>query len=173
VVATSRRKLKHLARPEFRLVSATPPGQETSAKRPWLAALLAFLVPGLGHLYLRKWFRALLWFTTVLLVGQLLVPAGAMSQELSLEAFSQNIEAIPQQAILALLTVTGLSMVDAYLIARRDRRTAARAEATTTCPNCGKELDEDLTFCHWCTTELDPTAESEESEESADGLISR
>jgi len=155
---------------------STPTSRRTaSAKRPWLAALLAFLVPGLGHLYLRKWFRALLWFTTVLLVGQLLVPPGAMSQELSIEAFRQNIEAIPQQAMLALLAVTGLSMADAYLIARRER-TAGPSGDTRTCPNCGKELDEDLTFCHWCTTELEPVGETEEAgeaEESADGLISR
>ncbi len=127
---------------------------ETSAKRPWLAALLAFLLPGLGHLYLRKWFRALLWFATVLLVGQLLIPPDVMSSELSLEAFLQNLEAVPQDAMLGILTVTALSMIDAFLIAKREPIRESSGE-TQTCPNCGKELDRDLDFCHWCTTELD------------------
>lgn len=27
-------------------------------------------------------------------------------------------------------------------------------DGTITCPNCGKEVDADMEFCHWCTTEF-------------------
>lgn len=33
-----------------------------SGKRLWLASALAVIYPGLGHVYLREWLRALLWF---------------------------------------------------------------------------------------------------------------
>jgi len=35
--------------------------RSTSQKRPWLAALLGALVTGFGHLYLRRWRRAVGW----------------------------------------------------------------------------------------------------------------
>ena len=34
---------------------------QQTEKRPLVAALLSFLQPGLGHLYLREWLRAILW----------------------------------------------------------------------------------------------------------------
>ncbi|AXR79121.1 hypothetical protein AArcMg_0898 [Natrarchaeobaculum sulfurireducens] len=36
-----------------------------------------------------------------------------------------------------------------------------------TCPQCGKELDEDLAFCHWCTTRLEPPEGDDVDEEPA------
>ncbi len=43
-------------------------------KRPWLAALFAFVYPGLGHIYLRQWLRAILWFGFVILTAFLFIP---------------------------------------------------------------------------------------------------
>lgn len=42
--------------------------------RPWLAALLAWIFPGLGHLYLRRWVRAAVFAAVVLTA----VTAGAL-----------------------------------------------------------------------------------------------
>ena len=51
----------------------TPKMSQQTEKRPLVAALLSFLQPGLGHLYLREWLRAVLW--AGLWVGSLVVVA--------------------------------------------------------------------------------------------------
>jgi len=135
----------------------------TSEKRPWLAALLAFVHPGLGHVYLREWARALLWFGLVLTSASLLVPASAAPAELSLEAFRTASQAVDPATVFVLAGITALSMIDAYWIANRSSQGEGAEGDSATCPNCGKEIDSDIDFCHWCTTEFD--AGSEESEE--------
>jgi hypothetical protein len=137
---------------------------ETGRKRPWLAAVLAFIYPGLGHVYLREWLRAVLWFglvvsTSTLLIGDsVMAPLdGGISVD-ALLAVSQN---IPLQATAALFAITALSMVDAFWMATRENVETEVVEGMK-CPHCGKELEADLDFCHWCTTKLDRPAEPEE-----------
>jgi len=122
-----------------------------SQKRPWLAALLSMLATGLGHLYLRRWRRALGWLAVVLGVSYFFVDPAALDAAASGETFDL-LELAP------VLVVTSLSVADAYLLAYVHN---AVAQATATpdgelshCPNCGKEVDADLEFCHWCTAEL-------------------
>ncbi len=138
---------------------------DTGRKRPWLAALLAFIYPGLGHVYLREWLRALLWFglvfsaTTLLITDSLMAP---LSDGVSLEALLTVSQNIPMEASVVLFVITAFSMADAFYMATR-----GNAEAETEvvegskCPHCGKELEDDLDFCHWCTTKLDRSAEPE------------
>lgn len=132
---------------------------DTGRKRPWLAAMLAFIYPGLGHVYLREWLRAVLWFGLVFSTSTLLIDETAMApldSGVTLEgvvAVSQN---IPLEASVALLMITLLSMADAFWMATRENTETEVAEGST-CPHCGKELDEDIDFCHWCTTELNET----------------
>ncbi|WP_254273673.1 DUF6677 family protein [Haloarcula marina] len=153
---------------------------QTGRKRPWLAAVLAFLYPGLGHVYLREWLRAILWFglvvsTTTLLVGE--STTAPLSDGFSLEgvlAVSQN---MPIEATAALLAITALSMADAYWMATRGNTVTEVVEGIK-CPNCGKELDEDIDFCHWCTAELDQyqtpsEQEGERPETDGDDATSR
>jgi len=45
-----------------------------SRKRPWLAAALAFVYPGLGHAYLRSWLRAFIWFLLGVMTAALVTP---------------------------------------------------------------------------------------------------
>ncbi|ELY56401.1 zinc ribbon domain-containing protein [Natronococcus jeotgali] len=129
--------------------------QTTSRKRPWLAALLAALVTGLGHLYLRRLRRAVGWLLASLVVTTLFVDQGAFQ---TLIDGTVTLETV--LAVAPMYAVIGLSVLDAYRIARTptpDRRSAAQSadgDATTSCPHCGKELDDDLEFCHWCTTPL-------------------
>ncbi|WP_276271182.1 DUF6677 family protein [Haloarcula litorea] len=130
---------------------------DTGRKRPWLAAALAFVYPGLGHVYLREWFRAVLWFglvisTTTLLVGDEVTEP--LDSGVTLDALRAVYQNLPTVATVALLALTVLSMVDAYWMATRENRMADIVEGDK-CPNCGKELDEDLAFCHWCTTDLE------------------
>ncbi|ESP87093.1 zinc ribbon domain-containing protein [Candidatus Halobonum tyrrellensis] len=138
--------------------------RSVSRKRPWLAALLAALATGFGHLYLRRWGRALAWVvltvaTTVLFVDPAAVEAAANGTVADPLAFAPT------------LAVAAVSVVDAYLLARVNNAVARMVAARTTepeagsapvaCPHCGRELDPDLEFCHWCTAELDRAADRE------------
>lgn len=139
-------------------------GRSISRKRPWLAALLAALCTGLGHLYLRRWRRALGWLTALVAAAVLFVDPAV------LEALANGTPVDPLST-LPLLVVASLSVVDAYLIAQaqNDLMRAvgsqsrvppqARMDGEQSCPNCGKELDTDLDFCHWCMTEFEDVEE--------------
>lgn len=124
--------------------------------RPWLAALLAIVQPGLGHIYLREWIRALTWFVLWLATVMLLVPfayatggsAGAIE---TVRAVLTALDEVPLAGQLTLLAVTSFSAFDAYWLATRNR---AADNEVARCPNCGKEVDESLEFCHWCTKSL-------------------
>jgi len=136
---------------------------DTGQKHPWLAAALAF-IPGVGHAYLREWFRATLWFglvvsTFTLLLSEAAVAplTGGVSPE-SLVAFTRL---VPLEAWVALVAITLLSVADAFWMATRENVETAVVDGAS-CPQCGMELDEDLEFCHWCTTRLDAPAEADE-----------
>lgn len=135
--------------------------------RPWLAVLLAFLYPGLGHVYLREWLRALVWFFLNVTSFALLMPENAVPETASVDALFRAAESIPPEAALALVSITVFSMIDAYWMAKRRNRDAAVREGTT-CPNCGRDVDPDLDFCHWCTERLAPEPESESEDAGAE-----
>jgi len=167
-----------------------------SQLRPVLAAVLALVFPGLGHLTLRRWGRALLWHLTVVGGGVALFalydvePVDPLADPAAVSA------AVPNDVALPIVLLTVLSAVDAYLVGRADvaerERVDAAAEAIrrrtasadgdegpgtgpapsaaagdagesldVTCPNCGRETDADLDFCHWCTEPL-PWAEPDD-----------
>ncbi len=139
---------------------------ELSNKRPWLAVILTIVIPGLGHLYLRLWKRALLWLGLSLLASVLFVPDGVVPESFSVEGFLEVSQTVPTEGAVVVLAVSAFCMLDVYLMARYlNSQSTQTAEGTQSrqqnCPNCGKELDPDITFCHWCTTELE-TDELEE-----------
>jgi hypothetical protein len=134
--------------------------------RPLVAALLGAVVTGLGHLYLRRWLRALSWVAAGYIAALLFVPQSAVA------AVADG--GLPVGELAPVLVVAALSVLDAYRVALRDERTAtddggvaAGEESTATatvdadaadevdCPACGKTVDPELDFCHWCTTEFD------------------
>jgi uncharacterized paraquat-inducible protein A len=127
-------------------------------KRPWLAVVLAALYPGLGHVYLREWFRALLWFGLIITAGVVLIPASMTPEEVSIQSMMAMSRQLPLDAMIAILALTLLSVADAYSLAKRSNRQRRRdpdGDAAPTCPQCGKEIDPELDFCHWCSAELD------------------
>lgn len=135
-------------------------------KRPLIAVVLAFIYPGLGHAYLRRWLRALLWFGLVVSAVVFVVPNEAFETADSVFAGAQAVaEQLSFGESLALASIVVFNMLDAYVLAayvdRPTPGTGAGEDVTASCPHCGKELDEDLTFCHWCTTELDQLAETD------------
>ena len=128
---------------------AAPVSTETR-KRPWLAAVLAVIYPGLGHIYLRSWFRAILWFGAVLFTATVFIPDGAVQNIASVGDLFLVAEAIPLEAALALLVVASFNVIDAYWLAKQSNAAVDNVH----CPYCGKVVDEDLAFCHWCTGEF-------------------
>lgn len=142
--------------------------RSVSQKRPWLAALLAALVTGLGHLYLRRLRRAVGWLALSVAVTALFVEPAALDEIAT--------GTVSREALLGVapsLLVGGLSAIDAYLIARngvvRSRSAVdgangadgddADPDESIACPHCGKDLDPELEFCHWCTNPIDETDE--------------
>jgi hypothetical protein len=128
-------------------------------KRPWLAALLSVLYPGLGHVYLREWLRGLLWFGLVIATASITVPTAALpaaGSDLTLDAILQASQALPQEATLVLFALVVLSVADAYRLAALGNRRAETATGSR-CPHCGHDLDgeDELDFCPWCTAHLD------------------
>lgn len=129
-------------------------------RRPWLAAVLAFVYPGLGHVYLREWLRALLWFLLWVSTA-LYVFEGTALEEGRVDAVLEAWSNLPLWATGTLLAVTAFCIVDAYWLASRGED-APRARETTTgtdddrtdrCPNCGRRIEGDYDFCPWCATE--------------------
>ena len=131
-------------------------GRVSLSNNPLLAALLGTVVTGLGHLYLRRWLRALGWLGLTVAASVLFVPESTIS------ALSSGTLTDPF-SILPIVLISAASVLDAYLIAKV-RRQPDRFQANTVgstgadespaCPACGKPVDPDLGFCHWCTTEF-------------------
>ncbi|GGI93951.1 zinc ribbon domain-containing protein [Halobellus salinus] len=102
----------------------------SQSKRPWLAALLATLVTGLGHFYLRRWTRGLGWFAAAVAVSALFVPPEAARALLS-GSEGDVADVAP------LLAVGVASVADAYVLARmrqrgtRNRERGPRGRADT------------------------------------------
>lgn len=137
---------------------------DTGRKRPWLAAVLAFIYPGLGHVYLREWLRAVLWFGLVFSTTTLLISDSVMAplnDGLTLDGVLTVAQNVPTEATVVLVVITAFSMADAFYMATRGNTEAEVVEGAK-CPHCGKELEDDLDFCHWCTTRLDRSPEPEE-----------
>jgi TM2 domain-containing membrane protein YozV len=126
--------------------------QSISRKRPWLAALLGVLATGVGHFYLRRWRRGLAWVGILFGVTVLFVDPAAVETV-------TNWRAIDPVAIAPILLVGSLSVVDAYMLAHAHnslaRLNSVSGERFTRCPNCGRELDTDLDFCHWCSMKIE------------------
>ncbi|RLM70910.1 zinc ribbon domain-containing protein [Halorubrum sp. Atlit-8R] len=148
---------------------------ERTRRRPWLAALLALVVSGLGHAYLRRWARGLGWYLAVAAAVFVFVPESAISG-----ALAGDPPAVSEVAPAAAVVVA--SVVDAYVVAVRHNRGSERdrdrgrvtdspdavpgpdgASAEVTggesesesgetirCPECGRETDPTFDFCQWC-----------------------
>jgi hypothetical protein len=124
----------------------------TSARRPILAALLGAVVTGLGHLYLRRWRRAVGWAAVGYAATVLFVP----DQAVTAAATGGPVRPL---ALAPIALVGALSALDAYRIALFEQRPttgpAADESGRVDCPACGRSIDPELGFCHWCTTEFE------------------
>ncbi|NHX35789.1 MULTISPECIES: DUF7575 domain-containing protein [Halolamina] len=134
--------------------------------RPYLAGVLGTLATGFGHFYLRRWLRGLGWIALAFAATVAFVPEGTLQTISAGEAVADRADLYPA------MVVQLIGALDAFLLAYRENTgtgvdpdidvpIVSEGEANTvTCPNCGKEVDADLEFCHWCTTEF-ATADSD------------
>ena len=118
-------------------------------RRPLTAGLLGLLVVGLGHLYLRRFRRGAAWMLLTVATAALWV------EESALTALSNGSLDLVALAPVYLLVVA--ATVDAVGIARQSQQylTITSEGDLLTCPVCGNDVDPELSFCHWCTTDLD------------------
>ena len=98
--------------------------------RPVVAAVLALLFPGLGHLVLRRWKRALLWHLTILGGGVALFLLYDVDVDGSLADPTGVAAGLPTDVALPIALLYGLSAFDAYLVGRTDAAERERADAT-------------------------------------------
>jgi len=133
--------------------------QSIDRKRPWLAALLSAFATGLGHLYLRRFRRAVGWLVVAVGVGLFFVDP-VLAESLAAGTLSNPLAAWP------VFVVSLLSVLDAYVLARAenvlDEQVADSEEPQAHCSDCGRELDEELSFCPWCSSELDGPASADQ-----------
>ena len=116
-------------------------------------------VPGVGHAYLRRWKRSLLWLTVTLGAGIVLL-SYYVPDPATIDPF--DIGAIPIEVRITLFVITAVSVFDATLLAYLDSRSASgigsneavAEDGAHSCPHCGKPTDTDLDFCTWCTEPL-------------------
>lgn len=138
-------------------------------RRGIIASVFALVYPGLGHVYLRAWLRALGWFVLAIVGAALVVPDSAITayQQGGMSALYAASQEFGTDVFISLLGIRALNVIDAYLTAiRQSRAAAAVASDARTCPSCGKEIDPNLDFCHWCTTRLDdPDTDAEEGDD--------
>lgn len=132
----------------------------------WLRALaaagLSILFPGAGHAVLREWLRAILFATLFLSSLLVFLPIESMGDAGTtidmLEVAYAEMDTISQFAISFIVV---FAAVDAAFRALDFPPGRDETVEGPTCPECGRSLDEDLEFCHWCTTRLDSTPGSE------------
>lgn len=123
-----------------------------ATKRPWLAALLAAILTGLGHVYLRRWRRAVGWFVLITLTVFIFVPGEVWDAAMI--------------DLALVLMVSGMSILDAFLLAR-DHNRQVSMQRRQRCPSCRREREVEAAFCWYCATPF-PDADATTGERTTD-----
>ena len=141
----------------------------------WLRALaaagLSVLLPGAGHALIRDWIRALLFGG--LFISALVVFMPSTDQVAAAGSVTDGMDVVTEEtSTLSQYIITFIILfaaIDAGFRAMGFPPQSADATDEPTCPECGKELDGDLSFCHWCTTRLEPPGTDDEEGASQGG----
>ncbi|SEH12527.1 hypothetical protein SAMN04487967_0849 [Natronorubrum sediminis] len=136
--------------------------------RAMAAAGLSLFFPGAGHALLRDWFRALvfagLYFSAVWFFFPVEQMASASSFSGMMDVVNTETDTMSQFFI---MFIALFAAIDATFRALGFPPESNDQTDGPSCPECGKGLDEDLGFCHWCTTRLEPVdSEAEDVDET-------
>ena len=137
----------------------------------WLRALaaagLSMVLPGAGHALIRDWIRALLFAGIAISAMALLLPFETLADAGSVGEATDIF--VGETDLVHRLLLTGIVFWAALDATFRATAGAGKGNATDapSCPHCGRDLDEELEFCHWCTMPLESESEEEEEEPTA------
>lgn len=134
----------------------------------WLRALVAgglsVLLPGAGHALLRDWFRALVFTGLYLSAVALFFPEP--QQVMAAESLADSVEMVSDETEMmgqfVLSFIILFAAIDATFRSLGFPPNGSGTADGPTCPECGKEIDEELDFCHWCTARLEPGGDEPE-----------
>ncbi|ELY74698.1 zinc ribbon domain-containing protein [Natrinema pallidum] len=131
--------------------------------RALLAAGLSVIMPGAGHVLVRDWLRAALFAGLFLSASAVFLPidqlsaVGPVTSVSDINAYADVMaEETDVIAQFFLSFIALFAAIDATFRALGHSPGGTGGAEGPTCPECGKEIDEDLQFCHWCTTRLEP-----------------
>lgn len=129
--------------------------------RALVAVGLSVIFPGAGHVLLRDWIRALLFAGIFVSAIAFVFPVEAVMAAGSTGDVSAAIaQDLSQMDRFILSFVVLFTAVDAGLRGANFAPGSATESDGPSCPQCGRELDRELDFCHWCTTRLPSDRES-------------
>ncbi|QLG50861.1 zinc ribbon domain-containing protein [Natrinema halophilum] len=141
--------------------------------RALLAAGLSVIMPGAGHVLVRDWLRAAVFAGLFFIASALFLPidqiaaAGPItSYDGVLEQATIMAEETDAMAQFLLSFIALFAAIDATVRALGYPPGSDTKTEGLMCPECGKEIDGDLEFCHWCTTRLDPESADEETRQA-------
>ena len=128
----------------------------------WIRALaaagLSIILPGAGHALLRDWARAAIFAGLFISASVIFLPHDQLLTAASNGAYGEFPAILEAEtSILEQFTLSFLALfaaIDAGFQALGLTQGPTTDDGAASCPHCGKGLDEDLTFCHWCTTPL-------------------
>lgn len=134
-----------------------------SLLRVLFATGLSLLYPGAGHALLRDWARALMFAGVFTFTTVVMLPVEEVTAARSVPDLFAVVTGEPWLVQFVLSFLFLFAAIDAgYRSLGLPPRSNGDAE-TLACPNCGRELDEELEFCHWCTIRLEWPEEVDES----------
>ncbi|WP_263017487.1 zinc ribbon domain-containing protein [Natronobiforma cellulositropha] len=131
--------------------------------RALAAAVLSLFLPGAGHALIRDWARALLFASVFALTVVLVLPFEDLLETGSVTEAMDVISSEPALSQFMLSFMLLFAALDAGFRAMSPPFGPTAAGDGPTCPHCGRELDTDLEFCHWCTTRVMYPDEEQES----------
>ncbi|MFC4246813.1 zinc ribbon domain-containing protein [Natribaculum luteum] len=124
--------------------------------RALAAAVFSVLLPGTGHVLLREWVRALLFAGLYVSALAIFLPVDQLATtETVTEAMTIVDAEMSRLHQFVLSFIVLFAAVDSALRAMGIPPGSDDGGDEPACPHCGRPLDEDLEFCHWCTTRLD------------------
>lgn len=120
------------------------------------AAGLSVFLPGSGHALLRDWVRALLFAGLYVFAVAAFLPMGELSAAGSTSAMMDAItEGTSRMDQFVVSFVVMFAAIDAGFRALDLTPGPDGDGEGPSCPSCGRELDEEIDFCHWCTTRIE------------------
>ncbi|OVE84582.1 zinc ribbon domain-containing protein [Natronolimnobius baerhuensis] len=139
----------------------------------WFRALLAgglsVILPGAGHAVLRDWVRALIFAGLYLSAIALFFPVEQIASAGSITEGAELAQETETMGQFVLSFIVLFAAIDATFRSLGFPPNSSSADVEgPTCPECGKELDDDLEFCHWCTTRLEPRGEEVDEDDDAE-----